>query len=438
MSGYLWVVAEPERAEEIADYVFNEPESTFTDDASTRDFHITKPSLCLLSFDGENIDAATIATPCGKVVTLKQRIRFRPIVRLQRVALDEIRRRLDRAYRRHFKIESGEIPSPTWDQIWSALKELTYSVDELGALERERDSLVSPLQSSGYDILSMEKDAIALAADIFDTPRDFLRHWEPPDSGVAPFLQGLEHAVVREDQMVIHDSHCAFPGWIPMPETQIGAIEFYRGDSKLTVMNFNRTPVENTLGVDLLYYHHKYRAYVLVQYKRMTGHPYEYRPDGSYESELARMREFAEALGAHSMPNATPHDYRLHPGAFYWKLCPKTLLSPMSTDLIRGIYLPLDYWATLIDTGHACGPQGGVCVNYNNVVRHINNTLFVQLVQDGWIGSRLQDTDSLTQVLNAVLSGAMEGGNSLVVAISEQTSDNHTDNARSGGGDLED
>lgn len=36
------------------------------------------------------------------------------------------------------------------------------------------------------------------------------------------------------------------------------------------VMNANRTPVERTLGVDLVYWNEQERAFVLVQYKKMV------------------------------------------------------------------------------------------------------------------------------------------------------------------------
>ena len=279
-----------------------------------------------------------------------------------------------------------------------------------------------------------------MAMSVFGAPHPLLNSWtSQPHDDVAPFLRGLTTADIREDQMIVHDSLVAPAGWNFVLENQVGVIEFRRPGEKLTVMNFNRTTLETTLGVDLMYYHHKYRSMVMVQYKRMIGQPYEYRPDGSHELELQRMTSSAGAsVAPRSGSTPTADDYRLYSGAFYWKLCPKTTFTPVSTDLIRGMYLPLDFWATLVDTGQIRGPWGGICARYDNVGRYINNTLFIRLVQDGWIGSRLQDTDSLTHVLDTVLSESMESGKSLVVAISEQASDNRTDNTRSGRGDLED
>jgi hypothetical protein len=83
-------------------------------------------------------------------------------------------------------------------------------------------------------------------------------------------------------------------------------------------MNANRTRVEEALGVDLLYNHHQYASYVLVQYKRMRRESLEndgpvYRPtDESYKSETARMKSFLTEHGEVSAPGALG-DYRLDP-----------------------------------------------------------------------------------------------------------------------------
>jgi hypothetical protein len=36
------------------------------------------------------------------------------------------------------------------------------------------------------------------------------------------------------------------------------------------MINVNRTPIEKTMGADLVYYDNTYRSHVMVQYKMMT------------------------------------------------------------------------------------------------------------------------------------------------------------------------
>ena len=107
----------------------------------------------------------------------------------------------------------------------------------------------------------------------FSTPYQFFSQWTPPDpSEPAPFLSGLEQGQVIEDMMVSHDAK-AMPGWFPEPENLIGVVKLSRrdGTEHLTIVNANRTSIETTLGVDLVYYLHSYRSFVMVQYKRMRA-----------------------------------------------------------------------------------------------------------------------------------------------------------------------
>ncbi|TAK66953.1 MAG: hypothetical protein EPO22_03375 [Dehalococcoidia bacterium] len=166
--------------------------------------------------------------------------------------------------------------------------------------------------------------------------------------------------------------------------------------------------------MDLLYYHHRYQSFVFVQYKRMTprtGGPV-YRPGGrTYEMELRRMREADLATRTGTAPT-TIREYRLWPGAFFFKLCPNVDLDADAAELIKGMYIPLDYWDVLV--ADARGPRGGAVVTYAGAERWLNNTLFVSLVQDGWIGSAGATTAQLNRIVRAVL----EQNHSVIVAVS--------------------
>jgi hypothetical protein len=82
----------------------------------------------------------------------------------------------------------------------------------------------------------------------------------------------------------------------------IGSATFSKEGQSLTISNFNRHKVEQNTGVDLVYYHHKFDAYVMIQYKRMKvetlkkGNRIVYRPllDESYKKEIEKMKELQE------------------------------------------------------------------------------------------------------------------------------------------------
>ena len=54
-------------------------------------------------------------------------------------------------------------------------------------------------------------------------------------------------------------------------QTGIAVLENAR--ERLTIINCNRQKVEETPGVDLVYYNHTFKSFVMVQYKRMKRVP---------------------------------------------------------------------------------------------------------------------------------------------------------------------
>jgi len=46
----------------------------------------------------------------------------------------------------------------------------------------------------------------------------------------------------------------------------VGSVVLHDHDEYLTILNCNRQPLEATLGVDLIYYNHRFDSFLLVQY----------------------------------------------------------------------------------------------------------------------------------------------------------------------------
>ena len=222
-------------------------------------------------------------------------------------------------------------------------------------------------------------------------------------SNTAPFLTGLDEFRLLEDRMIDFDS-TVFADWARESSALVGLATFQQGGRKLTIINVNRTDVERALGVDLVYYNHYFDAYVLVQYKRMQKHDrtgHEYRPDDQLEKELERMR----SLSRSATVAGSPSEYRLNDSGMYLKLCPSTSRSLEPSDLIRGMYLPLEYWDLALASSLTLGERGGRVVTFDNIGRHMSNSLFVELVASGWIGSRGPTTANVTDIVRASLSG---------------------------------
>jgi hypothetical protein len=274
----------------------------------------------------------------------------------------------------------------------------------------------SPVAPTSGALLVEEKDAIGLALSIAGFDREAVRRWRSTGRP-ARFLEGLSHLPEREDNLIWHDAS-RFADWKALGVVRPGALTFVSRDGRrLTIMNVNRTAVEKTLGVDLLYYRHDPAAFVLVQYKRLRkeGDRWVYRPlaDRNLGREVDRMHDVLALL-----PPSTPKssdDYRLNYGPFFVKLCRPVGFQAYSDDLIKGMYLPLEYLEGLFQSPSLKGKHGGVVLSYETVRRFINNTLFIELVSGCWVGSSVPSNETIEQLIRM----SLEGRKSVVYALQE-------------------
>jgi hypothetical protein len=80
------------------------------------------------------------------------------------------------------------------------------------------------------------------------------------------------------------------------------------------------------------------------------------------------------------------------------------------------MYMPLAYWDVLAASPQVLGPRGGVAVTHSNAGRYFDNTQFVSLVQDGWVGSRGLSSDQIT----AIIQSGLDADHSIILAASKR------------------
>lgn len=417
--GFLFIIDEPQRAQVIKERI--EIDSVFTDTLSAPDWKARKSEIFLISLAEGYIHFAALAHRGKHVATEKYHIEFSNIVQFgPPVSINEIQEGLRPRIKQYFMRSSsgigGSIPPATWHDLIGVIKQLRpNAAQDLDRLEELRSISPDYFSKPGFEIVAHERDVVNIALRISGLNPKEITKWLPVEESTAPFLRGLGSVKLNEDQMIANDAQ-VFGDWERIMECQVGTVEFGHGTERLTIMNVNRHSIEHTFGVDLLYYFHKHRSYVMVQYKRMrkdgNENEYGYRPRGeTYEDELIRMRSFAESLNSNQV-HVSPSDYRFHPGMFYFKICPAEIFEPTSTEMIRGMYLPLDYWILLMDSQNILGPKRGKRITFNNVEKHFSNTLFIDLVQAGWVGSQVTDHVLITEVIQA----SLEGRNSVILA----------------------
>jgi hypothetical protein len=374
-------------------------------------------NLALVSFEGDSIDGLAVLSRGRVVATATHVVRLSSFSEITAVDLDSLISEVPARMRRH--VVPGLLSPKTAQAVLDALQRLS---PDSGDVLKRLTALIEPqsatsLPRRAQEVLALEKDAIGLALGIAGLDRRPLEAWTPARR-VAPFLEGLLEYQVGEDAAISHDSRI-FGGWEHLGEGATGVVEFSDGRQRLTVVNVNRRPVERALGLDLVYYHHDYASFVLVQYKLMRDEASPgggesrlfYRPsaDGNLTDELSRMRKIVST----PLSDGVPGTYRLHAGACYIKLCRPTTFAATSTELVKGLYIPLDYWDVLNASRDVVGPRGGIRLGYETVRRYLNNSLFIALVERAWVGSRGVTT---SDIINVVRKGA-DAGRSVTLAV---------------------
>ncbi|OOQ59826.1 hypothetical protein [Mucilaginibacter pedocola] len=273
--------------------------------------------------------------------------------------------------------------------------------------------------------IAIEKDAAGLSLDIFGVERSkIFDSWRMGTKGFGEsFLSGLTAFTVYEDDVIAHDLH-TFPGYEFVNKGDItGVVEFQNDEGeKLTVINANRKPLEKALGVDLIYFHRRYEAFVMVQYKimdqRSASGEYYYNPNQeSHFDELARLQRVKAAIDGEN-PGLGLKYYRFADCPLFFKLCRKINFKTTDHSLAPGMYIPLDQWELLLSDTSTEGPSGGVQIGTHTLKRrYMNKDTFVDLVQAGFVGT----TANASKKIGAFLEDAIAKGRSVIYTIDEKT-----------------
>lgn len=411
--GYLYVSDEPRHGELIADG------ASFTAVVSNRPrIAPRQPAFITLGLD--TIDAVALMSHAGPAASFKARVRFDHVASLMcDLPWSDVVAELSPAARAAVQgvlgTRGGHLGTTVFDELASALRHLCPDsggdIDLVLTLSQERAPL--PVPAEGEPITMFEGDAVALALGMAGfNRREELAYWT--GSASAPFLTGIQSFSLLEDRMIENDAK-VFGDWDFIVANAVGVAEFVRDGDRLWTINVNRTPVERALGVDLIYYTYAFDAYVLVQYKRMerkSGEEAIFRPDDQFELELARMRTVALDEAA---PDA-PSEFRLDERCCYLKFCPMVAKETLVGSLVGGMYIPLAYWDLLVISPQLVGPRGGIGVTHENAGRYLDNTQFVSLVQDAWIGSRGVTSTQITELIKS----GLDADRSIILAAATQ------------------
>ena len=337
--------------------------------------------------------------------------------------IDESPNRLKKKIEEKF-FSGGLLPPKSFEFLVHFISKIApETASILSKYSESRVNRIKNLSPKIQETLAEQKEAVATAMTIAGIDRGELQGWDVDEKkGATSFLDGLDQVRLREDPMVINDL-TKLPGYDTLKITPFSSVVFENDKSKLTVVLANRLPLEEQLGVDLIYYNETFSCFLMIQYKAMEkeGDNSLYRfPNSQLTKEIDRMKSVLTELN--KLPVNTEVDgFRLSENPFFLKMCPRIVFNPDNVGLVKGMYLPLEYWEMLSDHPSMVGSQGGRHLSYRNVRRYFDNTEFVTMASGGWIGTNIVQS----KLLESVIRSTLESGRSVVFAVKNEKNLQH-------------
>jgi hypothetical protein len=424
-SGYF-LKFEPGRTAKILQRLYEAGEASEAFSAMDWTFERREISLLSLTPGEATIDAVVLMDRMhgsGGTGKLKMRM-WSPVMVENAIKPDEIADEFPAAKRLCTAETFKRIPHNEWQLVLNAIKrvrpDLASRLDALVAMREERTALTG--QGARILRLAEQRDALGLAFDIASLDRKaILRGARLSQVGGAnSILDLLDHQPLHEQDLIRRDQR-VFQNILSAEQTQSGRF-VGPGGREVRVHVYDKKPLETVLGIDLLIYMADFESYLLLQYKSMEpksddmGKTWSYLVDAQMRDQIETMDRAVAAIAELPAPIAhVMNHWRLTDEAFYFKFCETTRPDSRDDALVTGITLGHSYLKRFLDLPEARGKHGGYRVGYNNCPRYLNNTQFVELARDGWIGCSQRGL----MFVSAVIKAGLEGGRAAMFAIVE-------------------
>lgn len=258
-------------------------------------------------------------------------------------------------------------------------------------------AVVENLQSLGTysSNIELQKDAVDLSLKAFGLPAGAMANVLDVADDKETALAGYG---IHEDAVIEHDARVV-PGFTLSKSDLTGRAIFRRDSEMLEVITANKRPLENVLGIDLIYLNAIKQNIVMVQYKMLERHQtakqtdWLYRPDSQLEKEISRMKRFSNSPVPGSL------EYRINPQVYYLRF--------VRRDAALGkqaVTMPIDHFKTLRNDPRCKGPKGAFRISYDTLGgRYLRQEGFLDLLRSGYIGAYAQEAGDLTNLIRAII-----------------------------------
>jgi len=422
-SGYL-LTFEPKRTVKIRSSLYIDQQAS--ESFSTMDWAFEHREIALLALNSGQPEISALVLlermhGSGGTGKLKMRM-YAPLLLEKPISTAELAQALEFniAERASSAERLKRIPVQEWMPLLNCIKQLRPDLtDRLDALIRRREEARRIVGDSTRMLRLMEqRDAIGLALDMASLDRPTVMreaNYEKVKEAMSA-LDLLDHEPLQE-QDVIHQDQKIFKTLLT---SDMRSARFKGpGGREVRVYVYDKKPLETVLGIDLLIYQESYKSFLLLQYKNMAqirakrGQTWSYLVDDQIHKQMAAMAKGLTAMQRQTNLPQGLNDWRLNSGPFYFKFCETTRPNARDDALVKGITLGLEHLRHFLTLPDANGQHGGLRVGYDNCPRYLNNTQFVDLARDGWIGCDQKGYHLITEMLQA----GKAGGKSAMLAV---------------------
>lgn len=245
-----------------------------------------------------------------------------------------------------------------------------------------------------------QEDAIRSALAAFGVDENSTAHAVILKAGKSSSLVKLAEEVYYEDNVIVSDA-THIPGFKFIDLDITGKAIFIKGNENLTIYTANKLPLEEMLGVDLIYINETRGNIIMIQYKMLEevknskgSNDWIFRPNQQLYDEIHRMQ----------LPQFTGQldDYRLNSNPFFFKFVKRKKCG----DSLKSFYLSLDHLTQFLTKPDAIGPKGGVRLSYDALNgTYLRESDMLGLIRSGYIGTHKGETDALKTIIQKVAQG---------------------------------
>lgn len=372
--------------------------------------------VVLVSFEDGLITHLADGIKGNRVATGLVRLNLEDVDLLETsIKFDDILSNVQQKYKAHLEKrfqDGGILPPKTCADVANVVSRMNPSISyRLTRFSEMRARYIKSLNKEELTSLAYQKESLSTAFSLSGMPRKPHSWWDVPDGGsVESYLDGLPKQVLREDTMLINDMS-TIPGfWNKVGVSNLSRRIFISRKNpniQLTVAMANRTVLEEQTGADLIYFNETHRNFIMVQYKVMSGKldgepAFRWKSGDQFAKQVATMDRLMQKIrSAHN--SSDPNDFRFTDNPFFLKICPRIHFDPDEEAMIKGMYLPIDYWKKIDQSSQATGPRQGKAISYGNIDRYINNTDFVTFVSGAWVGTASDQSAYLEEMIRTIL-----------------------------------